>query len=143
MKMVFSLKVILGFSIFVMIFSCQSESNEPNPFIEKKQQDMLIGKWQLDSSVYIQDEVNGIMTAPMLPTVWNFQETGNYSVENSVKMTGTFQHFDDSLFVVLMEVPNEYKILKLDQSSLQLRSKIYENDSSSMFTEVYLSRLKK
>lgn len=127
----------------IFINGCQTDSNEPNPFIEKKQQDILIGQWQLDSSVYIQDEVNGIMTAPMLPTVWNFQETGNYSVENSVKMTGTFQHFDDSLFVVLMEVPNEYKILALDQNSLNLRSKIYENDSSSMYTEVYLSRLKK
>ena len=143
--MVFKFYRLTFFLVLTIIFinGCQTDSNEPNPFIEKKQQDILIGQWQLDSSVYIQDEVNGIMTAPMLPTVWNFQETGNYSVANSVKMTGTFQHFDDSLFVVLMEVPNEYKILKLDQSSLQLRSKIYENDSSSMYTEVYLSRLKK
>ena len=128
---------------FLFIISCQNQESttEPEtPVVEQKTQDLILGDWNMDSSVFINDGIRGVVSAPLMPTVWNFGEDGSYLVKNSVSMTGTFSRTEDSLFVVLMAVPNEYEILVLNETNLHLRSTIIETDSASMKTDAYLSR---
>lgn len=119
----------------------QSETENTEPGQGQKPADMIVGNWQMDSSVYINDGIRGTVSAPLLPTTWTFAEDGKYLVENSLKMHGTFSRTEDSLFVVLMAVPNNYEILILDETHLHLRSTILENDSVSMKTDAYLTRI--
>ncbi|MBI3134850.1 MAG: hypothetical protein HYZ14_09285 [Bacteroidetes bacterium] len=101
----------------------------------------ILGNWNMDSSVFINDGIRGTVSAPLISTTWTFGEDGSYNVVNSVTMPGTFSNTTDSLFVVLMGVPNDYEILMLTAEKLQLRSTILENDSVSMKTDAYLTRI--
>jgi hypothetical protein len=128
---------------FWFLISCQNQQESPQqltPEPEQKKQDLILGDWNMDSSVFINDGVRGVVSAPLMPTIWNFGEDGSYLVKNSVSMTGTFSRTADSLFVVLMAVPNEYEILVLNETNLHLRSTIIQTDSASMKTDAYLSR---
>ncbi len=131
----------IAFSFLVL--SCQNQEadiEQVTPVPEQKTQDLILGDWNMDSSVFINDGIRGVVSAPLMPTIWNFGEDGSYLVKNSVSMTGTFSRTEDSLFVVLMAVPNEYEILVLNETNLHLRSTIIETDSASMKTDAYLSR---
>jgi hypothetical protein len=128
---------------FLFVISCQNQeaSIEQETIVpEQKKQDLILGDWNMDSSVFINDGLRGVVSSPLMPTIWNFGDDGSYLVKNSVSMTGTFSRTDDSLFVVLMAVPNEYEILVLNETNLHLRSTIIETDSASMKTDAYLSR---
>lgn len=134
--------LIYSFS-FLLIVSCQNQETakeELTPEPHQKATDLILGDWNMDSSVFINDGVRGVVSAPLMPTTWNFGEDGSYLVKNSVSMPGTYSRTDDSLFVVLMAVPNEYEIIVLNETNLHLRSTIIETDSASMKTDAYLSR---
>jgi hypothetical protein len=102
---------------------------------------LILGEWNMDSSVFINDGVRGTVSAPLLPTTWTFSADGTYKVENSMTMPGTFSNTSDSLFIVLMGVPNDYEILLLNNEKLQLRSTIVETVDMSMKTDAFLTRI--
>jgi len=120
-----------------------AESNESieTPIKEEKPTNLILGQWNMDSSVFINDGVRSTVSAPLLPTTWTFAEDGSYKVENSMAMPGTFSNTNDSLFVILMNVPNAYEILLLNDNKLQLRSTITETETMSMKTDAFLTRI--
>lgn len=125
---------------------CQNQKTvvpEITPEPEQKSSDLIIGDWSMDSSVFINSGVRGEISPPLMTTTWTFGDDSSYQVKNSIVMGGTFTKTVDSLFVVLMGVPNEYEILVLNETNLHLRSTIIETDSASMKTDAYLTRLKK
>jgi len=138
-------EVLLSFFICSLLMSCsgaESVTDETTSVAEEKPMDIILGKWSMDSSAFINSGVRTEATPPIMPTTWTFTEDGTYKVENSMTMPGTFSRTDDSLFIVLMGVPNDYEILLLDDTYLQLRSTIFETDSASMKTEAFLTRIK-
>jgi hypothetical protein len=137
------MKYLIYTACVFLIISCQNQEATTEQIIsvpEEEIRDLILGDWNMDSSVFISNGVRGEVSPPLMPTTWNFGEDGSYLVKNSVSMTGTFSRTDDSLFVVLMAVPNEYEILVLNETNLHLRSTIIETDSASMKTDAYLSR---
>lgn len=132
--------------IFALI-SCQNETTVSEetvePEVEAEPSDLIIGDWNMDSSVFINTGVRGEISPPLMTTTWAFGNDSSYQVKNSIVMGGTFTKTDDSLFVVLMGVPNEYEILVLNETNMHLRSTIIETDTASMKTDAYLTRLKK
>lgn len=129
----------------LFLFASCNEANETSPqtipaSLETEETNPMLGLWNMDSSVYINDGIRGTVSAPLIPTTWTFQEDGTYRVENSVVMPGTYSQTADSLFVVLMEVPNSYEIVSLTNTHMHLRSTIVETDSISMKTDAYLTR---
>lgn len=116
--------------------STNSEQTEPN-----RPQNPFAGKWSMDSSVFINNGIRDVVSAPLLPTSWIFGEDGSYKVQNSITLSGTYSFNNDSLFVNLMSVPNEYEIISHTKNNVHLRSTIIETDSISMKTDAYLTRL--
>lgn len=137
--MKYLLIILLGLSLI----GCQNQETEPaelTPESQKEEPDLILGDWRMDSSAFINDGIKALASPPILPTTWTFKADGFYQVKNSMTMTGTFSRTNDSLFVILMAVPNEYEILLLNETSLYLRSTIVETDETSMKTEAYLTR---
>lgn len=135
----FSLPLIFFFS------SCSDNktTDEKKEIEEKTETDnLLTGTWQMDSSLYLEDDHVTTVAAPILPTTWNFSEDGSYQVKNSLIMTGTYTRSDDSVYVVLMHVPNSYEIISLTDSYLRLRSTIVNTDSLRLQTDACLTRKK-
>lgn len=136
--------IILFFSFFSSCKNSEAPKETPLPEISREEPlDLFVGNWNMDSSVFISNGERGEVSAPLMPTTWIFEKSGAYTVQNSVQMPGTYSHVGDSLFVVLMGVPNEYEILTINETNLLLRSTIIETETSSMKTEAYLTRIKK
>lgn len=129
-----------------ILFLTACGSNTPghiensDPEKEVTQKDELIGVWNMDSSAYINNGIRETVSAPLLPTTWTFDEYGGYKVQNSMTMSGSYSHKGDSLFVILMSVPNNYEILDATENHLHLLSTIYDTEEGSMKTEAYLTR---
>jgi hypothetical protein len=138
-------QAVFFLSFIFMLGACGSgtENTEVStPGIEEKEDlNLIVGEWNMDSSVFINDGVRATVSAPLLPTTWTFTEDGDYTVQNSITMAGTFSNTGDSLFVVLMDVPNEYEILLLNNEKLHLRSTIMETADKSMKTDAFLTRI--
>ena len=136
-------KSILPIS-FLFLFGCGQNATEdtfevPDP-VSETTSDLIVGSWNMDSSAYINNGIRETVSEPILPTTWTFDETGDYTVKNSMTMKGSYTRKGDSLFVILLSVPNNYEIVKIDLDHLELRSTIYENESGSMKTDAYLTR---
>lgn len=136
------MKYINEFSLAAvfLITSCGSNEKGDTKPVEVVTQNEIYGDWQLDSSSYLTNNQVNIVTPPMMPTTWVFDKDGKYLVKNSVELPGTFSVTSDSLFVVLMGVPNNYSILKLTETNLVLRATIAETDTTLLQTEAYLTR---
>src|SRR3989344_8851751 len=114
--------IILLFSFFGSCKNSETPKEAPLPEVEQEETaDIFVGNWNMDSSVFISNGVRGEVSAPLMPTTWIFEKGGAYTVQNSVQMPGTYNHIGDSLFVVLMGVPNEYEILTINETNLLLR----------------------
>ena len=136
--------IILLCIICVLPFSCTSETqndSEKNQEKEPVAANPFAGEWQLDSSAFITNNTRSV-TPPVMPTTWFFGENGAYKVMNTFKLEGSYTYSDDSLFVILMEVPNDYEIISLTDKKLHLHSTVLESDSSSIYSEAFLTRVK-
>lgn len=127
------------------LIGCSGDhSEDTTSIVSEKSEDVvdkIHGIWQLDSSAFVDQTGFGAYSDPLMPTTWSFLHDGSYQVKNSVTMHGSFDHQGDSLFVVLMDVPNEYAIHTLNETQLVLETSIIETDSTSMKTVAYLTRI--
>ncbi len=135
---------VILLSIFSMLqFSCSGDAENNSEQNQEKEiivANPFAGEWQLDSSAFITNNTRSV-TPPVMPTTWFFGESGAYKVINTFKLEGSYSYSDDSLFVILMEVPNDYEIISLTDKKLHLHSIVLESDSSSIYSEAYLTRL--
>jgi len=135
-------KILLLSFFSVILFSCDTTAE--NNSLESSEKEIVVanpfsGLWQLDSSAFITSNTRSV-TPPVMPTNWFFGENGSYKVINSFQLEGSYTYSDDSLFVILMEVPNDYEIISLTDKKLHLHSTVLESDSSSIYSEVFLTR---
>ncbi|MBK7130905.1 MAG: hypothetical protein IPM74_18135 [Crocinitomicaceae bacterium] len=103
---------------------------------------LLTGTWMLDSSLYFEDKRLTTVAPPVMPTTWEFAEDGKYTVKNSLTLAGTYQRTTDSVYVILLDVPNSYEIISLTDANLRLRATIVGTDEMSLQTDACLTRKK-
>lgn len=148
MQNYFTMKNIVGSIFTLTLFSCQTNnleepilSNESSDDLTEKKSSVLIGSWQVDSSVFVDNGVEGIFEPPIAPTTWTFAENGDYFVENTMRMSGTFLHDNNQIDVELMGIKTDYQIIELNKKHLITSSTIYENDNGSLITKAYLTKI--
>ena len=143
---------LLSLLAFMILFgSCgrntkvdaESESSVPAEMVSGETAsagDELIGDWNVDSSVFINDGVRGEASPPIVTTTWTFGENGDYKVVQSIVITGTYKLVDKELIINSMSVENHHEIVEMTADNLVLSSTIIETEESSMKTMVYLTR---
>ena len=133
------------FVVAVFILSC-GDSKKSAPQNESGSQpgavDLLTGTWLLDSSLYFEDKQLTTVAPPVMPTTWEFAADGKYTVKNTLTLNGSYQRTDDSVYIMLMDVPNSYEIISLTDANLRLRATIVDTTEMSLQTDAGLTRKK-
>lgn len=99
------------------------------------------GVWQVDSSAFIYDGVQGSVAEPILPVTWTFHANGRYELSNG-NIQGRYSLVTDSLQISMSGTGTsmDYRVLELSDSYMVLHSTIYRTEDNSMETISYLSK---
>jgi hypothetical protein len=141
--------ILLPVALIVMFFSygCgasdvdRSAANDSLAApIKAKMPALLIGKWQVDSSGFINDGIQKPMEAPLADSFWEFTKDGKLVISGNVSFTSDCEVVDSAFSVTMMGVENIFRIQSVTEKELVLVSTIMDTKEMKMES---ISRLKR
>src|SRR6187551_3255650 len=93
---------------------------------------LLVGKWQVDSSGFINNDVQKPMDAPLVDTYWEFTSDGRLIFSGNISYTSNIVVVDNSFKVNMGGTEMIYRIKSLNENSLVLMSTIVDTKELKM-----------
>ena len=101
---------------------------------------LLIGKWQVDSSGFINDGIQKPMSAPLADSFWEFTTDGKLNISGNISFSTDIKIVDNSFVINMMNIDSDYHIKSVTENELVLVSIIVDTKDMKMET---ISKFKK
>lgn len=144
------------------ILSCNSPEENPNESITKKMlgdhpemdrpapaptlsdamNPLLIGKWQVDSSGFINNGVPTPLDAPLADSFWEFTKEGKLIISGNVSHTTDIHIVNNAFTINMMGVDCDYRIKSVNEKTLVLVGTIMDTKDMKMESVSIFKRLK-
>jgi hypothetical protein len=103
---------------------------------------LLVGKWQVDSSGFINNDVQKPMEAPLVDTYWEFTGDGKLIFSGNISYTSNITIVDNAFKVNMGGTELNYRIKSLSENSLVLLSTIVDTKEMKMESIAKLRKVK-
>ena len=102
----------------------------------------LVGKWQVDSSGFMDNNIQTPLEAPLADAFWEFTPEGKLIISGNANFTSDLAFTGNSFKMNMSGVDMTYEIKSLTENSLVLYSTIVDTKDLKMVSVAKLSKRK-